>query len=133
MHSTPFNVETDLAPIPFDPRICEMAAELKSAGLPWKPHVGCFVWDRDEYINVPSPFPERIYFILNLGRFTELLGSIDDITNKLIWIPTWYQARELINRMSRQKPAEKHVMNIDQNRNLIDEYSALYDMLLQEL
>ena len=71
MHSTPFDMENDLTPIPFDRRICEMAAKLKNEGIPWKPHVGCFIWDRDEYISVPSPFPERIYFILNLGRFTE--------------------------------------------------------------
>ena len=50
MKSTPFNPETDLPPIPFDELLCKSAASLKAAGLPWKPHVGCFVWDRDEHI-----------------------------------------------------------------------------------
>ena len=126
-------MENDLAPVPFDRRICEMAAKLKNAGIPWKPHVGCFIWDRDEYISVPSPFPERIYFILNLGRFTELLGSFEDIAEKLIWIPTWHQARELMNRLSRQQTEEKRIIKIDQSMNLDDEYAALYDMLLQVL
>ena len=92
---TPFNPETDFPPIPFDERHCRAALQLKEAGLPWHPHVGCFVWDREGCIEVPSPFPERIYFILNLGHFLRLLGSIEDVVQKLVWLPTWHQARQI--------------------------------------
>ena len=95
MKPTPFNPETDLAPIPFDMRHCLVAAELKQAGMPWTPHVGCFVWDRDGHIAASCPFPHRIYFILNLGRFQQIFTSIEDVTEKLIWLPTEHQARLL--------------------------------------
>ncbi len=95
MNPTPFNPETDFPPIPFDERHCRAALQLKEAGLPWRPHVGCFVWDREGCIEVPSPFPERIYFILNLGHFLRLLGSIEDVVQKLVWLPTWHQARQI--------------------------------------
>ena len=74
MKPTPFNSKTDLPPIPFDLRHCQAAAQLKERGLPWTPHVGCFVWDPDAIMEVTSPFPNRIYFILNLGHFLRIFG-----------------------------------------------------------
>jgi len=32
-----------LPPIPFDDRLMDLALDLKNSGLPWSPHVGCFV------------------------------------------------------------------------------------------
>jgi hypothetical protein len=93
--ATPFKPDKDLAPIPFDMRVCEMARALKEAGLPWHIHVGCFVWDPENLIVPPSPFPNRIYFILNIHRFLEIFGSIEAMKNKLVWLPTWHQARQL--------------------------------------
>ena len=61
-----FNPEEDFAPLPFDKITCHMAADLKTLGLDWKPHVGCFVWDPEAFINVESPFPGNVYFILSL-------------------------------------------------------------------
>jgi hypothetical protein len=55
--------------------------------------LGCFVWDPDELIKAESPFPHRIYFILNLPRFIDIFGSIEAIAEKLIWPPTWHRAR----------------------------------------
>jgi hypothetical protein len=93
-----FDAETDLPPMPFDERICRLALELKELGLAWKPHVGCFLWDPDHHIQPDSPFPGRIYFILSLPRFVGLLGSLEAITEKLVWLPTWHQARLLCQR-----------------------------------
>jgi len=131
MKPTPFDSDRDLPPLPFDARHCDSAARLKTAGLPWHPHVGCFVWDRDGHIAVPSPFPQQIYFILNLGHFLQILGAVDDIQAKLIWLPTWHQARllaahlavppETIARIFQQEPASAPG----------DELLALYDILFQ--
>ncbi len=132
MHATPFNADTDIAPIPFDKRVFNMAAQLKEAGLSWKPHVGCFVWDPEEQIKVPSPFPKRVYFILNLGRFMEILGSVEQITEKLVWIPTWHQARELALKMN----IEMRDVNTIWNNTITgpaDELLALYSKLLHTL
>jgi hypothetical protein len=72
-----------------------LASELKRAGLPWKPHVGCFLWDRDALIEASSPFPNRIYFILNLGHFLVRFETSEKIAEKLVWLPTWHQAHLL--------------------------------------
>jgi len=99
MKPTPFNPETDLPPTPFDLRHCQAAAQLKKRGLQWTPHVGCFVWDPDEVIEVTSPFPNRIYFILNLGHFLRIFGSGAEIAKKLIWLPTYHQVRLLCDQL----------------------------------
>lgn len=95
MTRDPFDPNTDLAPIPFDPALCRIAAGLKASGLPWKPHVGCFVWDPDEHIAAPSPFPGRVYFILSMPRFIDIFGSAEAVREHLVWLPTWYQARRI--------------------------------------
>jgi hypothetical protein len=93
MQPVAFNPATDLAPIPFDVELCELARALKQAGLPWRPHVGCFVWDPDRQIKPASPFPVNVYFILSLPRFIEIFGSLEAIQEKMVWLPTWHQAR----------------------------------------
>jgi hypothetical protein len=94
-----FDAEVDLPPLPFDPRHTALARQLKERGLPWTPHVGCFVWDPDERIAVTSPFPERIYFILSLPRFLRGFGSLEAMTEQLVWLPTWHQARLLCRQL----------------------------------
>ena len=88
-----FNPATDVAPIPFEHRNLQLARELKEHGLDWQPHVGCFVWDPDAHIEAESPFPMRVYFILSLPRFVAIFGSRQAVADKLIWLPTWHQAR----------------------------------------
>jgi hypothetical protein len=131
MKPTPFDPDLDLPPLPFDARICELAARLKTAGLPWRPHVGCFVWDRDYHIAVPSPFPHRIYFILNLGHFLQILGTMEDIQAKLIWLPTWHQARLLAAKYSVPPEAVARIFQQGPALPPGDELLALYDILLQ--
>jgi hypothetical protein len=92
MKPIPFDSQKDLAPFVFDIEICRLAKKLKQQGLPWQPHVGCFVWDPDEHIKGKSPFPHRIYFILSLSRFIDIFGSIRAIGERLVWLPTWHQA-----------------------------------------
>ena len=51
------------------------------------------------YIEVSSPFPGRIYFILNLGHFLKLFETLDEIAEKLTWLPTWHQAFLLCEKL----------------------------------
>jgi hypothetical protein len=99
MRPTPFDPQNDLPPMPFEERHCLLAGRLKEAGLPWRPHVGCFVWDRDGHIEVSSPFPSQIYFILNLGHFLRRFENTDNIVRQLVWLPTEHQARLLAVRL----------------------------------
>ncbi len=99
MKTIRFNEDQDLAPMPFEDPICRQALELKRLGLDWHPHVGCFVWDVNNTIKVDSPFPGNIYFILSLPRFIDIFGSIENIVDKLVWLPTWHQARLLCRQL----------------------------------
>ena len=99
MKPIPLNSQEDLAPVVFDTKMCRLANELKQLGIPWQPHVGCFVWDPDEHIKAESPFPYRVYFILSLPRFINIFGSFEAIAEKLVWLPTWHQARLLCQHL----------------------------------
>jgi len=82
-----------------DDRLLDLALELKTAGLPWEPGVGCFVWDRQGRIASPSPFPKRIYFILSMKRFLSIFDDVAEMKRCLVWLPTWYQARQILQRL----------------------------------
>jgi hypothetical protein len=133
MKPTPFNPETDLPPIPFDLRHCQAAAQVKDRGLPWTPHVGCFVWDPDEIIEVASPFPGRIYFILNLGHFLRIFGSLEEISRKLVWLPTYHQARLLCNQVGVDQKRVLAALASTENINAGDELLVLYKLILNKL
>ena len=119
--------------MPFDERICRLAQDIKDLGLKWKPHVGCFVWDPDHHIKPDSPFPGRIYFILSLPRFIDLLGSMEAIVEKLVWLPTWHQARLLCQQMG---VSDEAVVNIWQSQIPIsagEELRQIYTLLIGAL
>jgi hypothetical protein len=133
MKPTPFNPETDLPPIPFDLRHCQAAAQLKERGLPWTPHVGCFVWDPDEIIEVTSPFPGRIYFTLNLGHFLRISGSLEEISRELVWLPTYHQARLLCDQVGADQEEVSAVLASAENIRAGEELLVLYKMILSKL
>ena len=133
MKYAPFNPDTDLPPIPFDLPHCQAAAQLKERGLPWTPHVGCFVWDPDEVIEVTSPFPDRIYFILNLGHFLRIFGSLEEISQKLVWLPTYHQARLLCDQLGVDQEKVSEPLALPENIRAGDELLALYKIILNKL
>ncbi len=132
MKPIPFNSQKDLAPIVFDTKICHSAAEIKRLGMKWHPHVGCFVWDPDNHIKADSPFPHRIYFILSLPRFLDLFGSIEAVAEKLVWLPTWHQARLLCQQMG---ISDQAVANIWQSQPLTagQELRRIYALIIDAL
>ncbi len=133
MHSQPFDEKKDYPPTPFDRRHCEMAARLKQAGLRWFVHVGCFAWDPDGLLADVSPLPNRIYFILNLSIFARALGGIEKIHRKLVWLPTWHQARLLCREYNVPDEAVAAIWSSPQPMGPGDELIALYELLLEKL
>jgi len=132
MKSTPFNPDTDLAPIPFTDQVCSLAKRMKEQNLAWQPHVGCFVWDELELIEPSSPFPHRIYFILNLGHFLRRFETVQAIAENLIWLPTWHQALQICKRLG--VPDEKIIKGLDDNDQLESESLVfLYRLMLEHL
>ena len=133
MQPTPFSPANNHAPIPFSRQICLLAEKLKEAGLSWQPHVGCFVWDPSGHIAVPSPFPERIYFILNLNHFIRIFGSVEHIVQKLVWLPTWQQARLILKNFSADAT---EVLKAFETLKVLDEdedLAVLYSLILKTL
>jgi hypothetical protein len=128
-----FNSQKDLAPVVFDSQTCRLANELKQLGIPWQPHVGCFVWDPDELIKAESPFPYRIYFILSLPRFIDIFGSIEAIAEKLIWLPTWHQARLLCRQLSVPGSAVANIWQSQTPTSAGDELRQIYELLIGAL
>jgi hypothetical protein len=129
MNSKHFNPERDLAPMPFDERICRQALELKENGLTWQPHVGCFVWDPDQWIKVTSPFPDRIYFVLSLARFVEIFDSIEQISKKLVWLPIWNQAQIVCRQLGIADQVFEMRQQLDRRATPTDELLQLYELI----
>ena len=117
----------------FDSREIELAKELKTCGMPWVPEVGHYVWDEFNEIDCESPFHGRLFFILNMSPFERSLGSIESMQSKLVWLPTWKQARTLLDA--------RGVSNEDVQKRLVStralaegrELAVLYEMLLESV
>lgn len=133
MKPIPFDPLRDLAPTPFETRHVRLAEKLKRLGLPWAPHVGCFVWDQQGIIKVGSPFPENIYFILSLPRFIRIFGSIEAIQEKTVWLPTWHQARMLCRRLGIENREIAAIWTSDRPMNPGDELQVIYEKLAAAL
>ncbi|BBO71332.1 hypothetical protein DSCA_52620 [Desulfosarcina alkanivorans] len=116
-------------PIPINDAVLASAQRLKDLGLPWSPHVGCFVWDRDAAIQAPSPFPRRIYFILNMRRFTDIFGSRENMRRQLVWVPTWHQAFQLCRQWGIAAPDAKGAARDTRPDPEEDGLLGLYDLL----
>jgi hypothetical protein len=133
MKPTAFNEKTDLSPLPFSKSVCLAAKKLKESGLSWTPHPGCFVWDEEKTIQVPSPFPNHIYFILNLGHFLKLFTDLEQLKKKLIWLPTEHQASLIAEKSGiSPKAIEKSLRVADPVERLISLYNLLILNLTQK-
>jgi hypothetical protein len=128
-----FDPEKDLPPTPFDERICRLALEMKDLGVNWQPHVGCFVWDPDNWIKPESPFPNRIYFVLSLPRFVEIFESIQEMVRKLVWLPTWHQARLLCMRMGISDDLFKKNLQLSLKPTPTEELLTIYELIINAL
>jgi hypothetical protein len=128
-----FDPEKDLPPTPFDDRICRLALKMKDLGLGWQPHVGCFVWDPDNWIKPESPFPGRIYFILSMPRFVEIFGSVEEMALKLVWLPTWHQAWLICREMSATEGACDRNPPFASSRTPTEELIRIYGLIIDSL
>ena len=77
----------------------ELAVELKSIGLPWEPAVGNYLYDATGAVKPSSPFQNRVYFLLNYDCFTTRLGGVQRFKELMTWLPTWYDARNILRAL----------------------------------
>jgi hypothetical protein len=133
MKSIPFNPITDLEPTPFSERQLVLAQKMKEYGLTWHPHVGCFVWDVAQKIKPRSPFPNHVYFILNMARFIDIFKSLEKMQEALVWLPTWHQARLICEQMGIKEEAIARLWYKYTTLKPGDETTALYQLLISAL
>ena len=69
---------------------------MKDAGLDWTPAAGQYVHDPEGVVDRPSPFGERIFFILNYEYFMTLLGGVESFHRRMVWLPTLDQMLPLL-------------------------------------
>ncbi|MEM7559068.1 MAG: hypothetical protein AAF394_08090 [Planctomycetota bacterium] len=74
----------------------DLAQLFKAYGLEWTPEVGHYVLDQSELIDCDSPFQDRVFFILDLKHFLRRSGTIENLKERVCWIPTWEQMRDLL-------------------------------------
>ena len=128
-----FDPEKNLATTPFDERHILLAQELKRCGLPFEPHFGCFVWDPQKCIAADSPFPSRVYFILSLPRFLDIFGSMENIVQKLVWLPTWHQARLVSRKLGVDDQSIAAIWQSEQVPAPGEELLQLYRLMIDAL
>lgn len=110
-----------------------LARRLRDAGLPWTPAVGHYVYDERGIIEAPSPFQERVYFILDLKHFLRRSETIDGLIRAMFWLPDWRQTRALLR--ARGVPDETVISHLSRERAMEQgaELIALYRLLLAKL
>ena len=119
--------------VEFSPDEIDLCDQLKGAGLPWHPAPGHFVWDPQQLIERPSPFHDRVYFILDLKHFLRRTGTLQRLIETMVWLPTWEQGRRLLR--------DQGVPDSQVSTNLVDakalsrgtERLVLYQQLLLRL
>jgi hypothetical protein len=70
-----------------------LSRRMREHGLSWEPAVGHYVYDETGLIEVPSPFQEQVYFILDMKHFLRRAGSMEALQTRMLWLPQWHQAR----------------------------------------
>lgn len=118
---------------PFDESLCALAADMKAAGLAWVPKIGDFVWDCGKVIGHPSPFSQRIYFILNINRFLDIFQTIEKMIDQLIWLPAWHQARTICRDLKIDDQVLKEAFCSQNGFAGEKDLRIIYDIILSRL
>lgn len=74
----------------------DLAQLFKAYGLDWTPTVGHYVLDQSDLIECDSPFQDRVFFILDLKHFLRRSETLENLKERMCWLPTWEQSRKLL-------------------------------------
>ena len=111
----------------------ELARQLRRAGLSWEPKPGNYVYDETAFCKQPSPFQERVYFILNYPYFMKAVGGVDRFKEIMTWLPTWDDARQILRSFN---VSDQQILNYLREQRAIErgsERPALYEMIASAL
>lgn len=77
----------------------ELAQLFKAFGLEWTPACGQYVLDQSGLIECASPFQPRVFFILDLKHFLRRCQTLDELKQRMCWLPDWQQARQVLEQL----------------------------------
>lgn len=111
----------------------ELAQLFKAFGLEWTPCPGMYVLDQSDLIECDSPFQGRVFFILDLKHFLRRAGTLEQLKDRVCWLPTWEQARRLLADMG--VPPGPIAQRLIDSRALVDgtERLELYRMIEERI
>ncbi|MCS7469398.1 hypothetical protein NZK35_22325 [Stieleria sp. ICT_E10.1] len=114
----------------FTDRMIELAIAMKSAGVPWQPSAGHYVLDQDRVVQRASPFQEHVYFVLNLPHFVKLAGGVDAFVDKMVWLPTWEQSRQVLRDAGMTDQCLQSILLEKNSIARQEELVTLYELIL---
>lgn len=111
----------------------QLAKNLRQHGLAWVPKAGHYIYDQTGFCKQPSPFQEKVYFILNYDYFMKAVGGVERFKEIMIWLPTWYDARQLLRSCD---VSDQNILDQLCNQRAIEqgkERVALYEIIASVL
>lgn len=139
MNSQPIKIEKihkspqKVTSIPFKRGHCELALIMKDSGLKWHPNMGHYLWDPERKIFKNSPYPNRIYYILNIDHFISIFSGIESIKRLFVWLPDYYQARLICEDLGIDRNDVFENLMASNVKSTRDELSVLYNLIINKL
>lgn len=109
------------------------AIELKRKGLNWEPRPGHYVWDEAGMIEAPTPFQEKVHLIHDLEQFARRPERISLLQASLVWLPTWHDARALLDQMGISNETIVHRLRAEKAIEHGKELLTLYKLINEHL
>ncbi len=106
-----------------------LARHFRDNGLQWSPQPGHYVYDETGFCKQPSPFQEKVYFILNYPYFMKTVGGVERFKTIMVWLPTWYDAREILRSLDCSDPTILEYLTLHNAFERGDELLALYKLI----
>jgi hypothetical protein len=100
----------------FSPQDIHGAKQLRDLGLRWEPQL-----------------QDGVYFILDLKHFLRRAGLLDRLKQSMVWLPTWHQARRILQTMGVDNGTVAHALQAPSVLEHHQELRALYELVATRL
>jgi hypothetical protein len=70
---------------------------------------------------------------LNLARFLEIFDKIEQMTRKLVWLPTWHQARLVCRQLGINNEVFEKQRQRCSSSEPVEELLGIYELIVETL